>query len=57
MDKNCIVLFIEIEDYNMMLKLLIHSVLVIGTLVNGTFVIRTKFSPRYPDSPDNGELL
>jgi len=26
MDKNCIVLFIEIEDYNMMLKLLIVSI-------------------------------
>jgi len=29
---------------------LVHSVLVIGTLVNGTFVIRTKFSPHYPDT-------
>jgi len=35
----------------------VHNVPVIRTHINRTFVIRTKYIPRYPDSSDNRELL
>jgi len=33
----------------------IYYVPVIRTPVNRTFVVRTKYIPRYPDSPDKGD--
>ncbi len=41
---------IFLKDWTTALQINIHSVLVIGTLVNGTFVIGTIFSPRYADT-------